>query len=141
MISDPAYDGDGNLIAHVTVSAAAAFADSFEIGDGTRPLAPDWVKLQLEIRPDFDHPDLIRRLSTLASDPEAASAVPEIVVHDADRAVFSFKVAQPVIAALLRHPDGSAARYSQILRALYLSSADTREIWRGDFVVMPGRAP
>jgi hypothetical protein len=118
----------------IIVSAAVPWNDSFCIKQGTRPLPTGWARLRLIIRPAFDHATLLRALST-------DGLAPEITVDDADRAAFSVAVAQPVIAAMPRNPDGTAARYAQFLIAEYASASDNLPLWRGAFIVQPGLLP
>lgn len=119
---------------NITISNAEPWNDAFEIGDGTRPLPSDWTAIELFVRPDFDHPTLIRKLSTDGDDPDATSVEAEIIVDDQERAAFSFKVPHSVTSTL------SPGVYVHILNAVYVEADnDTREIWRGRFIVKPGR--
>lgn len=123
---------DGFVRVDIRVAAGVPWNDAFWIVDGgTRPLVPDWLRLRLVIRPDFDHPSLIREL---VSD----GATPEIVVVDADEAAFAFAVSHTAIAAIGRLTNRTTT-YAQMLIAEYASAdEDNRELWRGEFIIEPG---
>lgn len=119
----------GFTIFDIRIVADAPWNDSFSVTEFTRPLPHDWVSLELIIRPSYDHVSLIRKLTSVG-------VGAEIIIDDADRAEFSFRVAQSVVETFQR------GQFVQMFRAVYSNDDfDSVELWRGAFIVDPGLLP
>jgi hypothetical protein len=118
----------------ITIAADEPWNDAFWAPlDGTRPLAPDWTRIRLIIRPDYEHPTILRALST-------DGVSPEITVVDANEAAFAIHVAQATVSsAFPRLSNRDTARYTHMLIAEYPDPNDNRELWRGNLFIKPGR--
>jgi hypothetical protein len=137
MILHRGYDGDGNMIADVSVSPVAGLTDGFDVMNGTRPLTQGWTSIEWIVRPAFGHPTLL-----ISPAPSTANGG---IVPDGDVGVaaeFSFNIAPATFAAIALPSDqASQARYHQLLRAIYPDATDYTEIWRGALIIRQGRAP
>lgn len=128
MIIPRRIDGELNLV-DIRISQAAAWQDSFAYNEITRPLLPGWTRARLIIRPEFDHPTVLRDL-------KSDGVAPEIIVDDAAYCELAFNVARTVCQAF---PVGT---WKQVLLFEYPDvNVDSFEAWRGDFIVEPGLLP
>ncbi len=114
----------------ITIYQGEDFAEAFCIMAGTRPMDLTDKTVELIIRPSFDHPTLIRAISS-------AGASPEITIDDAENGGCIIFISKDVVASDL--PVSDTMPWAQFLRVLDDTYGTYDMIWRGPFYVKPGR--
>lgn len=104
-------------------------APQLQNDDGT-PFNLAGYDLRLFVRPTYDHQVSLLSLTRGAG----------IVVTDEANGLFQFGVTREGISTIPLLPNGDAATYDHFLvMVTYAQPNQWREIWRGPFVVHPGR--
>lgn len=115
------------VIRNFTIQADAQWSESFWVVRGNLPIDLTGLKLELFVRPRFDHSTLIRKLSTVVGEGG------EIIIDNATKGAVSIAVTQANVAASL--PVGT---WDYFLR-LNNGAADIEEVCRGTLTILGGR--
>ncbi len=105
--------------------------DSFVINEGAKPMDLTGVRLEWICRPKFDHPALIKKLSSEGSEGLSIS------IDDVANGSVTFFMFQAAVASTF--VPGKWEHFLNVVEEAGTSQPLRQEAFRGDLIVHPGR--